>query len=156
MFDIDLYQQVLRPTVPWKVVAVPLDMESTTIHAHFRRGEGFRWKCPKREQQFRRSYHADERIWRQRRMTRRSPKALLRSGWAARQESPQARDFAVSRPLPAVRKLRAVIALRDPIETDALVSPDWALFCVGTIHSAATTLRIPQKDRGIDLCRGVT
>jgi len=64
VFDVDLYQQVLGLSDPWKVMDVRLDMESTAIHVHVQHGEGYRWKCPKCEQQLSCYDHADERTWR--------------------------------------------------------------------------------------------
>jgi transposase len=64
VFDIDLYQQVLGLSDPWKVVDVRLDMESTAIHVHVQHGEGCRWRCPKCEQQLSCYDHAEERTWR--------------------------------------------------------------------------------------------
>jgi len=64
VFDVDLYQQVLGLSDPWKVVDVRLDMESTAIHIHVQHGDGVRWKCPKCEQQLSCYDHAEERTWR--------------------------------------------------------------------------------------------
>jgi len=64
VFDVDLYQQVLGLSDPWKVVEVRLDMGSTAIHIHVQHGEGCRWKCPKCEQQLSCYDHAEERTWR--------------------------------------------------------------------------------------------
>jgi hypothetical protein len=64
MFDMELYQQVLDLTAPWKVTDVRLDVESTEIHVHVEHPEGCRWSCPHCSRELACYDHAPERQWR--------------------------------------------------------------------------------------------
>lgn len=64
MQDIELYQQVLGLSLPWKVSGVKLDPAAQSIVVDVAHAEGTRWHCPQCERELAAYDHSEERTWR--------------------------------------------------------------------------------------------
>ena len=64
MQDIELYQQVLGLSSPWKVSGVKLDPAAQSIVVDVAHAGGTRWRCPQCERELATYDHCEERTWR--------------------------------------------------------------------------------------------
>ena len=113
MNDVELYEQLLGLTAPWRVVGVHLDPAVQQVRGAVAAAPDARWACPECGQPCPGYDHREERAWRQASgcANRSSRSALPRSGanhtWRGREAHPvatrQARTTAMAAARPMTR-----------------------------------------------------
>jgi len=64
MRDVELYRQLLRIEVPWKVERVDLSVAEQRVDVVVGHANGVRWPCPECGTELAAYDHAEERAWR--------------------------------------------------------------------------------------------